>query len=297
MDFNELYARADQEAAELGSAAIPADLARGTGDAEVGAELLADCLAHEIAACHKLELRLTAAANDVLDWAETAGEVTAKDIAADLAAARLAAAAGRLLEQTRLGLVALARLRPPSEAEGVWQVVSFDGTTVSAEEIQRRIAAARAAKAANAPPARQPSARAEAVRAAALETAAEFAAEAGVADIAAVGADARHGMGFLRRLFSHALAAGHGLMMRLTGRTGRAFDHARAAQREPTEAQRLVQAAARLAERVRRGILAWIELAQARQGAGGMVWGGPDRISTAGHGVLPQDPPAAPAAG
>lgn len=105
MTPQELFEQADHEAATLGAAAGSAELLAGAADAESGAALRADLLAHGMAASHRIMLRLSTAANDVLDWsrkavAEQAGADTGK---ADLAAARVASVATRLMEQVRQG--------------------------------------------------------------------------------------------------------------------------------------------------------------------------------------------------
>jgi hypothetical protein len=76
---------------------------------------------------------------------EATGLPAGDSTAADLAAARLAGVAGRLMEQVRLGLVTLRRLRPdlPEDEEGIWLALRWTDERCSEEELQRRVAAAR----------------------------------------------------------------------------------------------------------------------------------------------------------
>jgi hypothetical protein len=111
MTSEQLLAAADQEAADDALEAGPEAIMAGAADAEAGPAVLADLLAHELAASHRLMLRLSAAADAMLDWgADEPAEDERR--AAELAAGRLAAAASRLMEQLRQGLVALRRFRP-----------------------------------------------------------------------------------------------------------------------------------------------------------------------------------------
>ena len=61
-------AAADQEAADDALEAGPEAIMAGAADAEAGPAVLADLLAHELAAGHRLMLRLAAAADAMLDW-------------------------------------------------------------------------------------------------------------------------------------------------------------------------------------------------------------------------------------
>src|SRR5919108_623670 len=148
--------------------------------AAAGPTVLADLLAHELAAGHRLMLRLAGCANAVLDWTIDA-EATTDTSEAELAAGRLAAAASRLMEQLRQGLLALRRFRPDAADGEEWVALSTLDGRCSPEELQRRIAALQAARGANdpAPVERNTlSERAEAARALAGEQATELAAEA-----------------------------------------------------------------------------------------------------------------------
>src|SRR5687768_3885431 len=91
---------ADHEATELALENGIEELMAGAIDPEVGAMVLADLLAHELTAIHRLMMRLTGAAHGVLDWCvgeEAAGREAggpAPDTGpADLAAGRLAGTA------------------------------------------------------------------------------------------------------------------------------------------------------------------------------------------------------------
>ncbi len=308
MTAQELIAAADHEAAEDALAAGPEAIMAGAADAEAGPAVLADLLAHELAAGHRLMLRLAEAANAVLDWSIDA-EATTNTTPADVAAGRLAAAASRLMEQLRQGLLALRRFRPGAMIEEeAWIALSTLDGRCSQEELQRRIAAARAARIASprvqpgdpAPAARTLGERAQTARALAMVQATELAAEARAGSLAGAAADEAAGTGFLARLLAHELGTSHQLMMRLTGCAHLALDRAVEATAEPTAALRLSAIVARLGDRFRRGLLALASLAA---GPGsrriGLVWGGPDSIAnapfSAGHGV--DRPDLLPAAG
>jgi hypothetical protein len=281
---------ADAEAAEDALAAGPEAIMAGAADAEAGPAVLADLLAHELAAGHRLMLRLAAAANAVLDWTVDA-EATSDPSDAEVAAGRLAAAASRLMEQLRQGLVALRRFRPDAGEEEEWIALTWLDGRCSPEELQRRIAATKAARAANDPSPRTPALteRAQRARGLASREAAELAAEARAGVLADAAADEQVGAAFVARLLAHELGTGHGLMMRLTGCAHAALDRATAAAAEPAGALRLVGIVARLGARFRRGLLT---LAGPDGKAGrriGLVWGGPESAanapSSAGHGV------------
>jgi hypothetical protein len=109
--------------------AAPEDLLRGAVDRECGPLVLADLLAHELVASHRLMQRIAAATHGILHCSAPADDVdeasaapAGANPAAELAAARLAGVAGRLMEQVRLGILVLRRLRPdlPEDEEGVW---------------------------------------------------------------------------------------------------------------------------------------------------------------------------------
>src|SRR5882724_1248931 len=291
---------ADQEAADDALEAGPEAIMAGAADSEAGPAVLADLLAHELAASHRLMLRLAAAADAVLDWGADE-PAAAERSAAELAAGRLAAAASRLMEQLRQGLVALRRFRPESDNDGVWIALSWLDGRCSQEEVERRAAAAKAAKAANDPAPASPalSQRAQLARALAAEEATELAAAARAGTQADAAADERAGAGFLARLFAHELGTSHALMMRLTGSAHAALDRATAAAAEPKAALGLAAIAARLGDRFRRGLLTLASLAAGSDGkprrVTGLVWGGPEATPTAGHGVDRSD--LVPAAG
>jgi hypothetical protein len=307
MTAQELLAAADHEAAEDALAAGPEAIMAGAADAEAGPPILADILAHELAAGHRLMLRLAGVANAVLDWTIDA-EAKTDTSAAELAAGRLAAAASRLMEQLRQGLLVLRRLRPDAADGEEWIALSTLDGRCSPEELQRRIAILKAARAAS--PRVQPgdpapverntlSERARAARALAGEQATELAAEARAGATAGAAADEAAGVGFLARLLAHELGTSHCLMMRLTGCTHGALDRATDAVAEPTAALRLTALVARLGDRVRRGLVTLAGLADGRRGRRiNLVWGGLHSELTAGHGVDPTDfGDAVPAAG
>ena len=293
MTAQELIAAADLEAAEDALAAGPEAIMAGAADAEAGPAVLADLLAHELAAGHRLMLRLAAAANAVLDWSVEA-EATADPTEADVAAGRLAAAASRLMEQLRQGLLALRRFRPQAADGEAWIALSTLDGRCTPEELQRRIAALRAARAANdpAPVARtRLSERAQAARALAGEQATELAAEARAGALAGAAADEAIGAGFLARLLAHELGTSHGLMMRLAGAVHGSLDQAAATAAEPAAALRLSGIVARLGDRFRRGLLTLTGLASGARPrpVAGMVWAGPESAFSAGHGVHRSD--------
>jgi len=279
---------ANQEAADDALEAGPEAIMAGAADREAGPAVLADLLAHELAASHRLMLRLAAAADAMLDWGADE-PAPAERAAAELAAGRLAAAASRLMEQLRQGLVALRRFRPDADEEGVWLALRWLDERCPPEELERRIAAARAAKAANDPQPESPalSQRAQLARQLAAEEAAELAVAARAATQGSAAADAESGLGFLSRLFAHELGTSHGLMMRLAGAVHGSLDQATASASEPMAALRLSGIVARLGDRFRRGLLTLAGLASGPRPrpVAGMVWAGPDFGFSAGHGV------------
>ena len=316
MTSEETIALARDKAEDLAVKAAPVDLLFGVVDEECGPAVLADLLAHELVASHRLMQRIAAFTDGMLNWSaevngadEATGRPAGDSAAAELAAARLAGVAGRLMEQVRLGLVTLRRLRPdlPEDAEGIWLALSWNEERCSSEEIERRLAAAKAARAQRAdPPAPKAvplSARAQAIRAEAMAAAADLAKEAGVAELAVAVADEGDGLRFLGQLFAFELGAVHDLTMRLAGCADRAFERAIDTEEEPTVALQLSTVAARLGDRFRRGLLAL----QPRKGGpdkprkiAGTVWGGPEP-SLAVAGSSPANdgsdaPAAAPAA-
>ncbi len=103
---------AEAAALRLAAEAGALDLAAAAASPAEGAGTLATLLAHELATGHRLMMRLAARAEDFLDHA--AAEAQSPDERrAGLEAARLAGAAGRLMERYRLGLLALHKLREP----------------------------------------------------------------------------------------------------------------------------------------------------------------------------------------
>ena len=273
---------------DLAVQAAPEQLLRGAIDRECGPLVLAALLAHELLASHRLMQRIAAATHGILNHSAPvgAGDEPPADPhpAADLAAARLAAVAGRLMEQVRLGLIALRRVRPdlPEDEEGIWLALRWAEERCSPEELARRVADAKAARARlNPPTSKVPplSPRAENVRAKAMAVAAELAAEAGVADLAQAADAEQRAAGFFGRLFTLELGAIHDLTMRLAGCADRAFARAVDRAADPALAFQLSTVAARLGDRFRRGLLTLQQLAG---GPGkppkvtGLVWGGPE---------------------
>jgi hypothetical protein len=298
MTSEETIAEAVADLEDMAVQAAPEDLLRGAVDRECGRLVLADLLAHELVASHCLMQRIAAATHGILHCSAPAdgveGEASARpdgaNPAADLAAARLAGVAGRLMEQVRLGILVLRRLRPdlPEDEEGVWLALRWQDDRCSPEELARRIAAAKAARAqweTPAPKAPPLSPRAEAVRAKAMAAAAELAEEAGVADLAlaAIAEHRRHD--FFARLFALELGAIHDLTMRLAGCADRAFERAVDQAADPAAALQLSTVTARLGDRFRRGLLTLERLAGGPGKPGkvaGMVWGGSEPGSSAG---------------
>ena len=315
MTPEETIAQAGQQAEDLAAKAAPIDLLFGIVDHECGAAVLADLLAHELAASHRLMQRIAAATDGVLNWSqdvngpdEATDQPAGDSSVADLAAARLVGVAGRLMEQVRLGLVALRRLRPDAaeDEEGIWLALRWNDERCSPEELERRVAAAKAARAKWDPPAPKApplSARAQAVRAEALAVAADLAKEAGVADLAVAAAAERSGAGFLARLFTLELGAIHDLTMRLAGCADRAFDQAVTSEDDPAVALQLSTTAARLGDRFRRGLLTLQRLTggpDKPRKVKGLVWGGPEPVpgvaGSAPANDIPDPLAAAPAA-
>jgi len=285
---DQLYDRADDSICALAAAAVAVPLAAGASDPEAGAVVRADLVAHGVASLHRFMLRLSARANDLIDWArvrdESNGVAATK---ADLAAARVAASGGRLMESCRHGLTALARLRPVTD-EVVFKTVTWAAGTVPDAEVKRRLAEARA-KADEQGQAKSLSPRAQEVRAKALYEADLIAEEARVRDLCEIAAGGRPGWGvaFLSRLFGHQLAAGHGLAVRLIGAADRALDRSTVEGEEPAECLILANASARLTDRVRRGALALDKLGRGPQGG---PQGGPKKIHTVWIGADPELP-------
>jgi hypothetical protein len=242
MTREELFETADREAAEDVYQAGPEGIIAGTVDPAIRPDLAPDLLAHELAACHRLMLRLCAAANAILDWADAAAGDTES---AELAAGRLAAVASRLMEQLRQGLAVLRRLRPEVRLGFWWRELipaePQDGTAEAPAQPESQTDEPF-------PPAR--------VRAIAASEATELAAVARTGALAAASADTQVGLSFLTRLLAHELGAAHALAMRLTGSAHAALDRATGATAEPTAALRLAGIVARLGLRVRRGLLA-----------------------------------------
>ena len=316
MTSEETIALARDKAEDLAVKAAPVDLLFGVVDEECGTVVLADLLAHELVASHRLMQRIAAVTDGMLDWSqevngadEAAGRPAGNSAAADLAAARLAGVAGRLMEQVRLGLVTLRRLRPdlPEDEEGIWLALRWNEERCSPEELERRVAAAKAARAlwedSPAPKAPPLSARAQAVRTDAMAVAADLAKEAGVAELAVAVADEGNGLRLLGQLFAFELGAIHDLTMRLAGCADRAFDRAVDAEEEPTVALQLSTVAARLGDRFRRGLLTLQPLKggpDKPRKIAGTVWGGPEpSLAAAGRTPAndrPDAPTAAPAA-
>jgi hypothetical protein len=109
-------AAAEAAALQLAAEAGALELAAAAARPAEGADTLATLLAHELATGHRLMMRLAARAEVFLDHA--AAEARSPDERrAGLEAARLAGAAGRLMERYRLGLLALQRLRAPGPGE------------------------------------------------------------------------------------------------------------------------------------------------------------------------------------
>jgi hypothetical protein len=306
MTSEETIAEALADLEDMAVQAAPEDLLRGAVDRECGLLILADLLAHELVASHRLMQRIAAATHGILHCSAPADGVDGTDPeaaadraaasptngnpAADLAAARLAGVAGRLMEQVRLGILVLRRLRPdlPEDEEGIWLALRWEDDRCSPEELARRIAAAKAARAqweAPTPKAPPLSPRAEAIRAKAMAAAAALAEEAGVADLALAASAQHRGDSFFARLFALELGAIHDLTMRLAGCADRAFERAVDQAADPAVALQLSTVTARLGDRFRRGLLTLERLAGGPGKPGkvaGMVWGGRDPGASAG---------------
>jgi len=279
MTTEETIADALAHAEDLAVQAAPEQLLLGAVDRECGPLVLADLLAHELVASHHLMQRIAAATHGILNATAPAapGDEPAE-------AARLAGVAGRLMEQVRLGLIALRRVRPdlPEDEDGIWLALRWEEERCSPEELERRVAAAKAARdRLNPPVPKTPplSPRAEAVRAKAMAVAAELAEEAGVADLALAAVAEHRGKSFFARLFTIELGAIHDLTMRLAGCADRAFEHAVESAADPALALQLSTVTARLGDRFRRGLLTLQHLAGGPGGprkVTGLIWGGPE---------------------
>jgi hypothetical protein len=260
---------ADQPtAAALAAAAGVAELAAAAeADGPDSDGLLAALVRHEVALGHRLTMQFAAAGNAALDVAFGHAADAAAAKAADRQAARLGAAAARVMGNVRLTLRALDG-RPATAAEGQFIGVRFeDEPACSPAEAERRLAAARAAAAGrgDAGPAAAVAA-APAEFAAALAAATQLAAEAGIAELAPATA-----AGLLR----HEVAAAHRLAMRCGGRACRLLDQAEP-EDDKTEALRLASASARLMLRGRQALAALPQLGPAPAGGPG---GGSRRVA------------------
>ena len=256
-------------AADLAHFAGADELAAGAAVAGgEGRRLRARLLADEMAAGHCVMMRLAARTDYAMTNAAGLGGRHAP--AFDLVAARFAGTAGRLMDQYRRGLLSLGRLDGAGDdEEGEWVGVGFEHQPPAApEELERRLAGAKAARAAAraAPPdAPPPSPEEQAAIAAADAVARRLTAEARADNLFVAGAPDR------ARLFLDELSAGHRMIMRLAGRTDWQIDRAGApaVDEEPTQRAilRLSSAMARLMERVRLGFLA-LERSQSDPGGG-----------------------------
>ena len=250
-------------AADLAHSAGAFDISAGAAVAgTAGRRFQAGLLADELAAGHRVMMRLAAKADYAISNAATMGDDRFA-LPFDLLAARFAGTAGRLMDQFRRGAVSLPKVAgPDGEGEGTWLGVCFENEALcTPEEADRRLARAKAARAA----ARQaspdsktpapPTAEQLAALARADDVARRLVTEAQAADLAT-----RDDPAARQRLFLDQLAAGHRMMMRLAGRADRQIDRLGTpeAEPEPTRraALRLSSAVARLMERVRLGLLA-----------------------------------------
>ncbi len=270
-----------QSAADLAHFAGAEDLSAGAAVAgEAGRRLRARLLADELAAGHRVMMRLAAKVDYAIGNAGSFGGRHALPF--DLIAARFAGAAGRLMDQFRRGALSLPAVAgPDAEGEGAWIGVCFENEALAPpEELERRLARAKAARAAcrgpdpKSPP---PTPEQQAALAQADLAARRLAAEAQAANLTA-GDDAAA----RERLFLDQVAAGHRMMMRLAGRTDAQLDRLGAPDAEPAATQhivlRLSSTSARLMERVRLGLLA-IDRLNAGPGGGprkvaGYYWTG-----------------------
>ncbi|MGH6931784.1 MAG: hypothetical protein ACREEE_05055, partial [Dongiaceae bacterium] len=256
---------ADEIADHLAVCAVMPAIAAGAADPEAGPAVCTDLLAHELASSHNVLMRFAIAANTVMDWPATKAQIgdpapsAPNATAVDLAGARCAASAGRVLDCVRLALVAWRARRPAAVEDERWEGLAWTGFECNDAEVKRKLDAAKAAKAArDAAEGRgepQMSAGGRRLRRAAVAQSALLAEEAE----AAVLADRVAGPGgalFMRRLFGHELAAIHGLKMRLDGGAVRALDRAVELAVDPVAACRLAEAAARAGDRYRRGLAA-----------------------------------------
>ncbi len=252
-------------AADLAHFAGAEELAAGVAVAGAeGRRLRARLLADEMAAGHCVMMRLAARTDYAMTNAAGLGGRHAP--AFDLVAARFAGTAGRLMDQYRRGLLSLGRLDGAGDdEEGEWVGVGFEHQPAAApEELERRLARARAARAAHREAA-PPSPEEQAAAAAADAVARRLTVEARADNLFVAGAPDR------ARLFLDELSAGHRMIMRLAGRTDWHIDlaGAPAVDEEPTQRAilRLSSAMARLMERVRLGFLA-LERSQSDPGDG-----------------------------
>jgi hypothetical protein len=268
---------ADQPtAAALAAAAGVAELAAAAeADGPEGDRLLTALVRHEVALGHRLTMQFAAAGNAALDvaLAQPADDTAAK--AADRQAARLGAAAARVMGNVRLALRALGGRPATAAVEGEWIGVRFeDEPACSPAEAEQRLAAARAAAWSrhDATVTAQPAGTAAADPVgAALVAAADLAAEAGIAELAPATAEGAA----LQSLLRHELAAAHRLAMRCGGRACRLLAQAQPAE-DKTEALRLAFASARLMARGRQALATLPQLGPAPAGGPG---GGPRRVA------------------
>src|SRR5262245_22596946 len=131
-------------AADLAQSAGAFDISAGAAVAgTAGRRFQARLLADELAAGHRVMMRLAAKADYAIGSAAAMGDSSALPF--DLLAARFAGTAGRLMDQFRRGAVSLPKVAgPDGEGEDQWVGVCFEGEPLcTPEEADRRLATAK----------------------------------------------------------------------------------------------------------------------------------------------------------
>src|SRR5215470_648888 len=250
----------DNLPARLAAAAGAGELAAAAAiDAEEGDKFLRGLLADQMAAAHLLTMRMAAAADRAIAAASEPGGGDSNLPLFALAAARFAGAAARLNGRYGRSLQTLRALTGPQapteevEWTGIYLPFFGEDTEMTEQERTRRINRAKSyrklaeasATATSTRPA--PAAAERALLASAVEAARSLMTATGVEALAAPSHVQQ------AKLFAHQLAAGHRLMMGLSGRADAVVAVAADPLDRP-EALRLAHGAARLMECFQQGV-------------------------------------------
>jgi hypothetical protein len=245
--------KAKQAALALMERAGVLELAPGAAvQGELGWHLRTRLLGDQLAASHGVMMKLARRANYAINNANCMG---GGEWAFDAEAARIADMAGRMIDRYRRGLEALDRLGRPEGEPEIWQGLYWPNDPLAEpEELQRRIAAARAVMNRNRPKEPTLSQAAQEFLARARTEARRLTVVAGVEALTADGVSVSR-----PRLFVDQLAVAHHMMMRLAGRADWQLTSVDAdkvdAARQERALNRLTGAMGRMMDRYRRGLL------------------------------------------